>query len=275
MSAESVFRTIEISDPRFETEELREITVKSAALGARADITLHIPAVARAGCDVPLIILLHGVYGSHWAWVRKAGAHRIADELQRAGKLPPCVLAMPSDGLWGDGSGYVRHRTQNFERWIVEDVIAAARLAAPSVTVRSRCCIAGLSMGGFGALRLAAKHADRFVAAAGLSSITHFMQMRDFVEEPLDACAVDDGEQSVLATMLRHRARLPAIRFDCGTSDRLLAANRELHTALERAKVAHEYAEHDGGHDWTYWSAHLPDTLRFFAKALDASPPSR
>jgi enterochelin esterase-like enzyme len=55
----------------------------------------------------------------------------------------------------------------------------------------------------------------------------------------------------------------------------LLAANRELHIALDRAGIVHEYAEHDGGHDWTYWSTHLADTLQFFAKALDASAPAR
>ncbi|MDO8541664.1 MAG: alpha/beta hydrolase-fold protein [Opitutaceae bacterium] len=262
------FRTIEISDPQYETEELREVTVKSSALGGRGDITLHVPRVARTTSDVPLIILLHGVYGSHWAWVRKAGAHRIASQLQAAGKLAPCVLAMPSDGLWGDGSGYLPHRAQNFERWIVEDVVAAARLAAPSVTERSHVCIAGLSMGGFGALRLAAKFPNRFVAAAGLSSITHFNQMARFVEEPLDSYAAPIGDHSILETMQRHRRPLPALRFDCGIDDPLLEANRELHTGLDAAGIAHQYAEYAGGHNWDYWTTHLPEMLLFFAHVL-------
>ena len=262
------FRTIEISDPRFEVEDLREVTVKSAALGMRADVTLHVPAAARERTNVPLIILLHGVYGSHWAWVRMAGAHRIAEHLQRSRTLPPCVIAMPSDGLWGDGSGYLPHRTQNFERWIVDDVPAAARHAAPCVTDKSPCCVAGLSMGGFGALRLAAKYPGKFVAAAGMSSITHFREMTHFAEEPLERFTAPVEDQSTLQTIQRCPGPLPALRFDCGTEDPLLAGNRALHAALLNAKIPHLYAEFPGGHSWAYWSARLPEVLTFFAQRL-------
>ena len=113
------FRTIEISEPRFEAEGLRLVTVKSRALGHRADLT-YVPQQAATGTNIPLVILLHGVYGSHWAWSLKGGAHRTAARLIEAGDIPPLALAMPSDGLWGDGSGYFPHREANFERWIVE-----------------------------------------------------------------------------------------------------------------------------------------------------------
>lgn len=264
----SPFRTIEISDPQFEVEELREVTVKSARLGTRVDLTLHVPSVARDQRDVPLIVLLHGVYGSHWAWTRMAGAHRMAAELQRRGELPPCVLAMPSDGLWGDGSGYLPHRTQDFEQWIVEEVPLATRLAAPCVSEHSRCCIAGLSMGGFGALRLAAKYPSRYVAAAGMSSITHFREMAEFVEERLGSFTTLTEDHAVLDTILRCRSPLPALRFDCGVDDPLLASNRALHAALLKANITHTYAEFPGGHSWGYWIARLPEVLRFFARAL-------
>lgn len=264
------FRTIEISDPRFEVEELREVTVKSAALGARADVTLHVPEAARAQRGVPVVVLLHGVYGSHWAWVRKAGAHRIAAELQRRGVLPPCVLAMPSDGLWGDGSGYLPHRTQDFERWIVDEVPAAVRIAAPCVTEASSWCIAGLSMGGFGALRLAAKYPARFAAAAGMSSITQFSEMKLFVEERLGSFTVLEEDRSVAETFLRGRGPWPALRFDCGTEDALLEGNRALSATLTAAGVAHEYREFPGGHSWDYWMARLPEVLEFFARSMQA-----
>jgi putative tributyrin esterase len=262
------FRTLEISDPRFEIEDLREVTAKSALLGTRVDLTLHVPAAARRLTDVPLIILLHGVYGSHWAWARSAGAHRIAATLQQNGVLPPCVLAMPSDGLWGDGSGYLPHRTQDFERWIVEEVPAAVRVAAPCVSERSPCCIAGLSMGGFGALRLAAKYPNRFLAAAGMSSITHLEEMKLFVEERLGSYTVLEEDRSVLDTILRCREPRPELRFDCGTEDALLASNRALHAALLNANIAHTYEEFPGGHSWEYWIARLPEVLSFFAAAL-------
>ena len=110
---ESNFRTIEISEPRFELEGLRWVTVKSSALRHRADLTLFVPPEAASRANVPLVILLHGVYGSHWAWALKGGAHRAAARLIQAREIPPMVLAMPSDGLWGDGSGYFTHGGMN------------------------------------------------------------------------------------------------------------------------------------------------------------------
>lgn len=262
------FRTFEVSDPRHETEDLREVTVKSAVLGTRADLTVHAPPAARATADVPLVILLHGVYGSHWSWVRQAGAHRLAARMQAAGEMPPMVLAMPSDGLWGDGSGYLPHRTQDFERWIVEEVPAAVGRAVPGVTARSPRFIAGLSMGGFGALRLGAKYPERFRAMSGHSSITHFDQLASFVEERAGSFTALAEDRSVLETMLRHPSRLPPFRFDCGTEDPLLEPNRALHAALGRAGVPHGYAEFPGGHEWLYWERHLAVTLRFFSAQL-------
>src|SRR5215831_11936317 len=147
----SGFRTIEISDPRFELEGLRWVTAKSSALRQRADLTLFVPGQVASAHEMPLVILLHGVYGSHWAWALKGGAHRTAARLINNGEIPPVVLAMPSDGLWGDGSGYLRHPTQDFERWVIEEVPAAASEFVPGVGVRGPLFISGLSMGGFGA----------------------------------------------------------------------------------------------------------------------------
>jgi putative tributyrin esterase len=258
------FRTIEISDPGFESEGLRWVTVKSAALRQRVDLTLFVPKQAAAGQNLPLVVLLHGVYGSHWAWALKGGAHRTAARLIEADEVPPMVLAMPSDGAWGDGSGYVRHPEQDFECWIVDEVPAAARLAVPALGASSRVYISGLSMGGFGALRLAAKYPMHFHGAGGHSSITEFDQLGLFVEEPLGRYACPPQDQSVIETMLRNRDRLPPIRFDCGTGDPLLEYNRQLASQMKDAGIPHLYEEFAGGHEWPYWRLHLADMLRFF-----------
>lgn len=251
-----------------EFEGLRFLTVKSRALGGRADITFFAPREAEGAKDIPLVILLHGVYGSHWAWAMKGFAHRTLQKLVTAREIPLMALAMPSDGLWGDGSGYLPHARQNFEKWIVEEVPAAAPAILPCVSMSSPLCIAGLSMGGFGALRIGAKYPQRFRAIGGHSSITHFEQLKMFVEEPASAYCASPEDWSVLETMLRRRDALPPIRFDCGTEDQLIEHNRELHRQLLANNIAHMYEEFPGGHAWTYWETHLADTLKFFGKAL-------
>ena len=72
---------------------------------------------------LPVVILLHGVYGSAWSWAHQSGVHLKLNELISQGELPPMILVMPSDGLWGDGSAYLPHNNYNFEKWIIEDVI--------------------------------------------------------------------------------------------------------------------------------------------------------
>jgi putative tributyrin esterase len=258
-----MFRTFEISEPRFESAGLRHVTVKSASLKGRGDITLWVPSGVT---PVGMVLLLHGVYGSHWAWALKGGAHRTADRLVASGEIPPFVLAMPSDGLWGDGSGYWKHPAQDFERWMVEDVPAAVLRAVPALSETSPRYITGLSMGGYGALRLACRYPDRFAAASGHSSITRFEQLALFVEEPLGAYGLGEGARDVLDVALANRDQLPRLRFDCGTEDLLIEANRELHQGLERAGIAHEYEEFPGGHEWPYWEKHLAETLRFFGR---------
>jgi S-formylglutathione hydrolase FrmB len=245
---------VELSDPAFEVEGLRHATCNSAALGRRGDATFWAP----SGHDgpLPLVVLLHGVYGSHWAWAHKAGAHRTAAGLGR-----PVALAMPSDGLFGLGSGYVRHTGGDFASWILDEVPRLAAMAIPAVDPSAPIALVGLSMGGFGALLLGARHPERVHAVSGLSSITDFSQMRFFVGD-ISGYDVDDADRSVLAAVTSAVAP-PRIRFDCGTSDPLIEPNRELHAGLDAAGVDHTYVEHEGGHEWPYWTAHLGAALDF------------
>jgi putative tributyrin esterase len=264
------FRTFGVSDPRFEHEGLRHVTVKSPALRARGDISVWLPQDVDIRSQLPIAILLHGVYGSHWNWALNGGAHRTAARLIAEGAIRPMALAMPSDGLWGDGSGYVEHRHADFERWIGDDVPAAARmLLSDKLRARSPLLLCGLSMGGFGALRIAARYGrEQFTAVSAHSSITHFRQMSAFVEEPLLTYGVGAEGESVFKAILAHRQHLPAIRFDCGMSDPLIEPNRELHRALTEIGVTHVYEEFPGGHEWAYWEEHLADSLRFFEAVL-------
>lgn len=264
----SKFFTTEISDPRFEFDGLRFITVKSIALQKRADITVFVP---QQTAIKGVVILLHGVYGSHWAWALKGGVHKTTQQLIQEGEIEPMILVMPSDGLFGDGSGYLPHQTADYERWIVEDVISVVQEQIEGISEALPIFIAGLSMGGYGAMRLGAKYPDVFTSFAGHSSITAFAQMAMFLEEKevniLQKSVL--SEDSILQWMLANKNRLPHFRFDCGTDDILIDFNRKLHQDLVSNGIPHSYEEHAGAHEWTYWQAHIKDTLLFFNAFLE------
>jgi putative tributyrin esterase len=259
------YRTVELSDPGYGPDHLQFLTFKSQALKGRGDVSIFLPPGHEGLSDIPLVLLLHGVYCSHWAWPLKGGAHVTALDLIEKGLMRPVVLAMPSDGLWGDGSGYLPHRSADYERWVVEDVVGCVTETFPCLSARSDLFIAGLSMGGYGALRLGAKYAEKFKGVSAHSSLTHPFQLAGFVEEPIDEYVGErDDELDVLFWMKRNKQKLPPIRFDCGTSDSLIEENRTLHRHLMAHNIAHSYVEFEGGHSWDYWREHLRDTFLFF-----------
>jgi enterochelin esterase-like enzyme len=263
------FRTLEISNPRFEANNLRFITVKTPNLQGRGDICVYVPQDMQRPTVLPVVLLLHGVYGSAWSWAHSGGVHLRTDELIRKGDLPPMILVMPSDGLWGDGSAYLPHNGLNFEKWIMDDVISAVIESIDGAEKSSPLFISGLSMGGFGALRLGAKYGYRFSGMSALSSITSLPQMKLFVQERLKSYMQENVvDEDLLATFMNYREQLPPMRFDCGTTDLLIDHNRELHKKMEKEGIPHIYEESPGSHEWPYWSEHIITSLKFFAAQL-------
>ncbi|HEX4309984.1 MAG TPA: alpha/beta hydrolase-fold protein [Acidobacteriaceae bacterium] len=262
MTVSSGIRKPVLSDEMPGHAGVRLLTFYSSALRRRADVTMYLPP---GGHDrsLPLMILMHGVYGSHWNWWALGDLPVTANEMLASGEIGELAIAMPSDGLWGDGSGYVLHKDMDAESWIMDDVPARMQELFPQV----RCdgvYLAGLSMGGYGALRLGAKFAERVAGISAHSAVTSLEDLSQRVQEPIgDYLAAGKRDADVLYWMRRNRAHLPPIRFDCGTEDSLLASNRALHQALLRLKIRHEYEEHPGGHDWAYWKKHVRSTLRF------------
>ncbi len=261
----SRFPTMELSEAQYESDGLRFMTVRSPALNGRGDMTIFVPKGCEEATDMPVSLLLHGVYGSHWAWALRGGAHRVAQQLIDEGTIQPMVLVMPSDGLHADGSGYLPLEWANYEQWIMEDVRAAVCEGIPQIGELSKWFIAGLSMGGYGALRLGAKYADQFFGISAHSSITHFNQLSKFIEDSLESYGTQEADEvDVVYWMEKNQNDLPPLRFDCGRDDVLIEENQALNDALTELDIPHRYQEFPGEHSWDYWTEHLEDTLRFF-----------
>ena len=162
--------------------------------------------------------------------------------------------------------------------------------------------IAGLSMGGFGALTVALQYPELFAAAASHSGIVspRYLGPKPFVSPPryanttaeLQAAAQnlwsdlrwvmgkdtigwnarDPGHMAQrLQQRLQQRAAagvtgeppLPQLMFDVGVADVYVDQNRDLHATLTRLGVPHRYAEWPGAHSWSYWQAHAAESLQF------------
>ena len=258
----------EVSFTEFERDQLRFITIKSKNLKGRGDICVFVP----KGHDLeslPLVLLLHGVYGSCWSWAFNGGAHLTAQKMIDENKIAPMILAMPSDGLLGDGSAYLPHHGFDFEKWIIDDVVNGVIENIPQASKNSKLFISGLSMGGFAALNIGAKYHNKIAAISAHSAITDLAQLESFIDEPINEFKQQGGiGEQVITTILENKEKLPPLRFDCGIKDNLLLANRELHQQLIEQKITHQYQEFDGEHNWDYWQQQLSLSLLFFNDLL-------
>ncbi|MEP2239422.1 MAG: alpha/beta hydrolase-fold protein [Maribacter sp.] len=262
------FKTIELSNANFEFGGLRFLTVKTPNLKGRGDICIFVPETEKQLSNLPIYILLHGVYGSAWVWALKGGAHISAQEMMQNGEIEPAIIAMPSDGLWGDGSAYFPHHDKDFAKWIVEDVPLAIKENIVEAGDNSKLCIGGLSMGGYGALWLGAMYPEKFSAISAHSAITQLHEMALFVEEPLSDYTDSATQPNVVDVIAGNRKKMPPLRFDCGTADELLLGNRTLHTQLMERKIQHKYSEFSGGHEWEYWQEHVRKSYLFFNASI-------
>jgi putative tributyrin esterase len=263
--------TIEISDPQFECDGVRFLTLYSSSLGGRGDLSVFAPPEINSLAAVPVVLLLHGVYSSHWAWFFKGNAHQVARDLMAARRLRPMLLVAPSDGLFRQGSGYLSHSGHDYESWIICDVLGQIPNAFSFVDRTSPVFLAGLSMGGYGALRLGAKHASLFRGISAHSTVTTIDELQRFLRDPFPTDQISAAEMDIVQWCETNRSLLPPMRLDCGAEDPLLERNRRFHDELEQRHIPHRYAEFPGGHNWDYWAAHISDSLLFFEEILSTT----
>ena len=224
--------------------------------------TLIIPEKKRG--PFPVLYLLHGLSDDHTAWTRFTNIERYVGDI-------PLIVVMP-DSERGYSVDAVGDPSKRFESLIIDDLIAFVDQTFHTRAERSGRAIAGLSMGGYGALRLAFRHPDLFCAAHGFSSGFAFP-----TRGPMDAefrLVFGDGDASgtdydlfTLATKAKVES-LPTLSFDCGVNDFSLAENRAFHSRLDDLSIPHSYTEYPGEHNWVYWNEHLLTALPGLLAAL-------
>lgn len=255
---------IEISDPKYTADNVTQLTIHSSHIGGRQDVSVYSQPTKNK--DIPIVLLLHGVYGSNWVWMNMGGVHLVYEQLRKNG-LDEFILVMPSDGGLWQGSAYLPLVGQgDFEQWIMDDVLTAVTQHIPGASTDSKLFISGLSMGGYGALRLGAKFAPRFTAISAHSAVTNMTDLQSFIQNPVSDYQCNLPQETDLLYWFRQQAaHIPPIRMDCGKDDKLLRSNNALSKALSELNIKHSYEVYEGGHEWSYWHKHVAKTLKYFS----------
>jgi S-formylglutathione hydrolase FrmB len=169
------------------------------------------------------------------------------------------------------------NKESQFESFIAKEVVEKIDSAYRTVRNSKGRVIAGLSMGGHGAIYLATRHPDLFCAAGSMSGALELSlsktsnNFRDlFVKILGPEGSVPDlyAANSVVNMIDKIKINGLKLVIDCGVDDFLIDANREMHKRLVNAKAPHDYTERPGGHTWDYWQNSLPYQVLFFYNVL-------
>lgn len=272
--------TVEPSRPRG-----RLITERVASATLKRDIPLIVylpPGYDHGAGRYPVVYLLHGAGGDERDWTGPASMQQLADRLIAAGAMPPAIIAMPGcrECWWVDG------RRDRAETAFWSDLVAAVDVRYRTVGTRDGRFIAGLSAGGYGAIRFALKYPDRIGAVAAMSPAIYadtppaasaarkqppFLRTDgSFDEELWDA----RNYPSLLPAYLAQKYRVP-MYLTAGDHDALGIAYETalLHKRLleTQASIA-ELRVLDGDHNWKLWSATLADALTFLFRHGATAP---
>jgi len=300
------------------TGEVRVASFDAPSLGARKHYVVYLPPsyAARSDRRYPVVYYLHGADGNEADWVARAALDWVMDSLVAAG-APEMIVVMPD----GDESWYASSATPasyatcaatrggedptlrcvaraDYDAYLTGDLVRHVDSTYRTRADRAHRAIGGLSMGGFGAVRMALAHPDLYAAAASHSGVLSplFVGPRPFAAPARYATTTDTirafmGERytrelvatlgadvaawarsdpTALARRLRAEGRaLPELHFDVGRDDALVVdQNRAFDAELTLLGVPHHFVEWPGRHDWAYWRAHVGEGLVWIGELI-------
>lgn len=252
------------------------LDVPSAAMGRTVKVVVAVPDAAGR---FPTVFLLHGAGGAYWNWPRRldqygVGFGRLADRFG-------LVLVAPDGGVESWYLDSPLDASSQMATFVGDELPAWVDAQLPTLGERRYRAIVGLSMGGHGAFYLALTRPQTFAAASALSGGIDLTTRTDSWGKArhLGPYAADTSLWNAHSVYQIVRDRpapdpMPALMLDCGIEDVFAPANRRLHALLMDRKIAHDYVERPGGHNWSYWTRTLPYTLTFFRETFDAVRPA-
>jgi len=215
------------------------------------------------------LYLLHGLFGYNGDWIS-------GTRIQRWAEAHYLAVVMPS----GENGFYLNQPNSgdDYNTFMGEELLEITRLMFPLSHKREDTFIAGLSMGGYGAVQIGLKYAHNFSHIAGLSSafvleaVQHGLFKQAMANEreafgDIEAAKNTEKDLQFLAKTLKKNLKkdpflsFPKLYIACGTEDGLLEPNRDYHQFLLKEKIDHVYVETAGGHDWDYWDKTIQAVL--------------
>ena len=226
----------------------------------------------------PVLYLLHGFGGHYSDWVTRTNVADYASAYRM-------IIVMPegNDGWYTDSATL---QNEKYESYFLNELIPDVQMRYRTIESRYGRGIAGVSMGGYGALKFGLKFPGTFAFAGSLSAALAPDWSDDFLKKtsrPLrdstlsvfgpigsETRKANDVLQLAQDLSPARAAMLPYFYFDCGTEDMYFSDSSRLAAVLREKKIPHEFRELPGDHGWVYWNQQVREVLKIAAAKLNA-----
>lgn len=250
--------------------EVKTFSLKSKLMARDVSYRVIVPsgydAKENAAVKYPVIYLLHGLTGNFRNWTDSTKLSQYA--------VNHNFLIVTPDGGNGWYSDSVTAANDKYESYIIQELLPEIDKNYRTVADRDHRYIAGLSMGGYGAIKFGMKYPDKFSlvgsfsGALGAASFTEKSagNIGKSIDEIFGAADSENRKSNdvfgLLKTITPEKIKqLPFIYQSCGTEDFLIQNNRDFLALMNEKKIAHEYREHPGGHNWIFWDDQIREFL--------------
>ena len=240
-----------------------QMHVKSKALLKNVQLNILLPQNFEG--EYKTLWLLHGNTDDHTAWMRYSSIERYAEKLGIAVVMPNADRSWYTDCASG----------AKYFTFISDELPAILRSHFKGMSAkREDNVVAGLSMGGYGAMKLALKLPEHYGACISLSgafditrknrpvNLDEWRSIFGFGLQSPDE--LEGGEHDLFAIAegaAKSGAKLPELYMWCGTEDRLIDVNHKFHAHLDSLGVSHAYEYSEGDHSWKWWDMHIVSGL--------------
>jgi S-formylglutathione hydrolase FrmB len=270
-----LFLTLLATTARAQEDHHQTVQFKSELIGKILPYDTLLPTdYFKSNKRYPVLYLLHGLFGHHDDWITRTNLAEYA-------RMYDLIIVTPE----GNDCWYIDSATvasDKYESYILRELIPDVDARYRTIKDRRARGVAGLSMGGYGALKYGLKHSDYFAFAGSLSGALDPANRNEehpgfawdilrpsitsaFGPPSSPARQANDLHQIARNLTAANIASLPYLYFDCGLEDGFLPTNRELAEILIAKKIPHQYRQLPGGHTWGYWDRQVREVLKVYA----------
>jgi S-formylglutathione hydrolase FrmB len=265
---------------RAQSSSVQTIQLQSKLVDTTLSYSVILPPDYRTSSATryPVLYLLHGFGGHYGDWVTRTNVADYAAQYR--------LIVVTPEGNNGWYTDSVSTVTDRYESYILKELIPDVEKRFRTIESRYGRGIAGLSMGGYGALKFGLKSPGTFAFAGSMSGAVavpswteddyqNLKSIRDSAFSAFGPIGSEARNANDIFEITRkfsaaRIASLPYLYLDCGTEDILISDNNRLAALLREKKIPHEFRELPGDHSWAYWNQQVQEVLRIAAGKLRA-----